>query len=226
MVKYIKTISYIVLLISHHVFGHRVHSIKATNHPPPTTVDPADFAQTSPVWLKGIHGPPGSIVALSYPEEERIKAGPLSEAIFQLDVKRYPAPNQPPSTDHPEVQSVLRLLDFSKIPRTPPRKVKEWTLDVSTYDVAKDPDCWWSATVCKKPKVKYIPEDIYMCPRKGDWGLNYDDGPYKAWWPTTEKEKEYDQPRLYNFLLQHGQQKATLFCKSKGEAMCYSHLFG
>ncbi|KAG1239842.1 hypothetical protein G6F68_018239 [Rhizopus microsporus] len=103
MVKYIKTISYIVLLISHHVFGHRVHSIKATNHPPPTTVDPADFAQTSPVWLKGIHGPPGSIVALSYPEEERIKAGPLSEAIFQLDVKRYPAPNQPPSTDHPEV---------------------------------------------------------------------------------------------------------------------------
>ncbi|KAG1137508.1 hypothetical protein G6F37_011208 [Rhizopus arrhizus] len=211
MVKYIKTISYIVLLISHDVFGHRVHSIKATNHPPPTAVDSADFAQTSPVWLKGIHGPPGSIVALSYPEEDKMKAGALSEDLFQLDVKRYPEPNQQPSTDHPEVQSVLRLLDFSKIPSIQPRKVKDWTLDVSRYDVAKDPDCWWSATVCKKPKVKYIPEDIYMCPRKGDWGLNYDDGPYKAWWPTTEKDKEYDQPRLYNFLLEHGKQKATLF---------------
>ncbi|PHZ12950.1 glycoside hydrolase/deacetylase [Rhizopus microsporus ATCC 52813] len=169
------------------------------------------LAQTSPVWLSDVHGPLDDSVVKTYPRDEDIKAGSLPEHSSIQLLNGYPEPDKQPSADHPEVQAVLDHLDLSMIPNIEPRKVRDWTLDTSMYDVAQDPDCWWSASLCMKPKANYIPEDIYMCPNKGDWGLNFDDGPYKAWWPESEKDKKYDQPRLYNFLVNHGKQKATLF---------------
>ncbi|KAI9258709.1 hypothetical protein EDC94DRAFT_613248 [Helicostylum pulchrum] len=101
---------------------------------------------------------------------------------------------------------------MSKVGTAPPRIVKDWVLDITHYPAQEDPDCWWSASLCKKPKISYIPEDISFCPNKGDWGLNYDDGPYKFWYPTTELDKKFDQPRFYNFLVDSAnKQKATLF---------------
>lgn len=47
----------------------------------------------------------------------------------------------------------------------------------NSYDVSNDPDCWWSASQCTKPKAKNIPADIYNCEEPNTWGLTFDDGP-------------------------------------------------
>ncbi|KAI8056356.1 hypothetical protein BDF21DRAFT_318392, partial [Thamnidium elegans] len=165
---------------------------------------------TSPAWLSHIKGP--SYVATGYPFEDEIKSGPLPKTGFKLNLRAYPEPNKQPPVNHPEVQAVLKQLDLSKVGTAPPRIVKDWVLDITHYPAQEDPDCWWSASLCKKPKISYIPEDISFCPNKGDWGLNYDDGPYKFWYPTTELDKKFDQPRFYNFLVDSAnKQKATLF---------------
>ena len=45
------------------------------------------------------------------------------------------------------------------------------------YDANSDPDCWWSANGCTKPKAKGLSEDIFECPEPRTWGLTFDDGP-------------------------------------------------
>lgn len=174
-----------------------------------TRTNSVEFVQSSPAWLANVKVPTN--VVIQFPRDDEIKAGPLPKEGFKLDVTSYPAPNKQPPVDHPEVQAVLKHLDFNKIPKSKPRIVKDWVFDTKDYSPT-DPDCWWSSSLCKKPKVSYLPEDISICPTKGIWGLNYDDGPYKKWWPANEKEKEYDQPRFYNYLVEKGKQKATLFC--------------
>lgn len=169
--------------------------------------------QTSPAWLADVAGPTGNVVIQSYPKDEDIKAGPLPAEPYQLDLSTYPKPLQKPATDHPEVQNVIRQLDWSKVPQIPVRTIKVWAVDTSGYDSRQDPDCWWSASTCKRPKLSYLPEDIYMCPTPGDWGLNYDDGPLRVW-SFNETEKQWQEPRFYNFLVNYNKQKATLFCKS------------
>ena len=44
------------------------------------------------------------------------------------------------------------------------------------YSDSADPDCWWSATMCTKPKIN-MTEDITFCPEPKTWGLTFDDGP-------------------------------------------------
>lgn len=46
-----------------------------------------------------------------------------------------------------------------------------------SYDDDKDPDCWWTATICKTPKRAGIPDDISTCPEPHTWGFTLDDGP-------------------------------------------------
>ncbi|KAG1084714.1 hypothetical protein G6F42_021671 [Rhizopus arrhizus] len=157
-----------------------------TNDADITRASSAEFVQSSPVWLANVKVP--SNVATQFPRDEDIKAGPLPKTTFKLDLTSYPEPNKQPPVNHPE----------------------DWVFDMKDYS-RDDPDCWWSSSLCKKPKVSYLPEDISICPNKGTWGLNYDDGPYKKWWPASEQEKEYDQPRFYNYLVEKGKQKATLF---------------
>ena len=45
------------------------------------------------------------------------------------------------------------------------------------YNVDQDPDCWWSATQCTKPKHHNIPTDLTTCSEPDTWGLSFDDGP-------------------------------------------------
>lgn len=201
----------IVLLLS--VMLMVVNALPPTETTPegPVQAQAADYIQTSPAWLSNIKGP--NNVVKGYPREEDIKSAPLPESSFKIDLSTYPETKKQPPVNHPEVQAVLKSLDMSKIPQIKPRTVKDWTFDMSGYNVVKDPDCWWSASVCTKPKLTYLPADVTFCPNKGDWGLNYDDGPYKKSWPTSDKDKEYDQPWFYNFLVEQNKQKSTLFCQ-------------
>lgn len=61
-----------------------------------------------------------------------------------------------------------------------------------------DPDCWWTASKCTKPKHDKLNPDVSTCPEKGTWGLTFDDGP------------NCSHNAFYDFLQQH-KLKATMF---------------
>ncbi|ESK94328.1 carbohydrate esterase family 4 protein [Moniliophthora roreri MCA 2997] len=67
-----------------------------------------------------------------------------------------------------------------------------------TYDARNDPDCWWTATECTKPKVEGIPEDLSMVPPPQTLGYGFDDGP------------NCSHNAFYDYLTSQNQ-KATMF---------------
>ncbi|KAI8990952.1 hypothetical protein BDF20DRAFT_812336 [Mycotypha africana] len=130
-----------------------------------------------------------------------------------LDLSKYPKAWEVPSPNSAEVKAVINKINWDLVPKSPKRKAKNGDLDETGYDEDKDPDCWWTATLCTKPKVDYIPSDFYTCPTKGDWGLTYDDGPFVYSDDddkTTQYENKWSEPELYNFLAKEDL-KASLF---------------
>ncbi|KAL9557190.1 hypothetical protein MBANPS3_001493 [Mucor bainieri] len=130
-----------------------------------------------------------------------------------LDLSSYPDAWEKPDPKHPEVQAIIKQINWDLVPKYKVRKVKNYDLVFDGYDEDADPDCWWSANMCTEPKVKYLPPDLYACPTKGDWGLSYDDGPFNLLDEDDDDaktENPYAEPRLYNFLA-HQDLKATLF---------------
>ncbi|KAI9013908.1 chitin deacetylase [Phycomyces nitens] len=163
------------------------------------------LAVSSPTWLPAFPKP--SNVLDGYPTGPLDTSTTLSHAT--LDLKVYPEPWKSPSTTHPEVLAVYNAIDWTHVPAASTHKAKSnGDLDFAGYDENKDPYCWWSDTNCVDPKVSYLPSDISYCPRAGDWGLTYDDGPFN---PTGNSAVDkYAEPNLYNFLATTNQ-KSTLF---------------
>lgn len=163
--------------------------------------------QVSPAFLSDIAKPTGAVDSLPSKPYPR---GALDMG-FKIDVSKYPVPKEIPPTDSPEVKNAVAAIDWSKVPKAPRRKtLPNGSLDVSGYDHNADPDCWWSASICKQPKAKFLPADYYMCPTPGDWGLNYDDGPLNPF--HFDNPENWAEPFLYDYLASHNQ-TATLFCK-------------
>ncbi|KAL0142494.1 hypothetical protein V8B55DRAFT_1498571 [Mucor lusitanicus] len=125
----------------------------------------------------------------------------------------YPEPWASPPTSSAEVKKVYNMIDWTKVPKAPVRKQDSNGNWVNDSD-ENDKYCWWSSTNCVKPKASYLPEDIYTCPNDGDWGLNYDDGPFNRYDADEDGaalENKYAEPALYNFLAKTNNQKASLF---------------
>jgi hypothetical protein len=81
-------------------------------------------------------------------------------------------------TNTAEFKAVYNAIDWTKAPSIPVRQhTAAGGLVMTGYDANADPDCWWSASVCTKPKIPDVNEDIYACPEPETWGLTYDDGP-------------------------------------------------
>lgn len=62
------------------------------------------------------------------------------------------------------------------------------------YNSNTDPDCYWTATECTKPKHAGILEDITTCDEPHTWGYTFDDGPnctqnalYDTWTQLKQK---------------------------------------
>ena len=78
-----------------------------------------------------------------------------------------------------------------------PRKGVQYHMGIAkqsteSYDLKSDPDCWWSATQCTKPKAKSLSQDIYECPEGHTYGLTFDDGPncsHNAFYDFMQKNK-------------------------------------
>ncbi|KAI1316393.1 chitin deacetylase [Mortierella claussenii] len=94
-----------------------------------------------------------------------------------------------PFVQDPQVQTWLKLVDFTKTPVYPPSNKGLCPTNVASIPAGQ---CWWTCQKCVDPN------DIVTCPKTGTWGLTYDDGPSP------------DSPRLYDYLAAHNQ-KATLF---------------
>ncbi|CAO0798768.1 unnamed protein product [Mucor circinelloides] len=134
-----------------------------------------------------------------------------SSTLSTTPLSGFPEPWSKPDTNNAEVQAVYNKLDLSKIPKAPVRKQNSDGSWVSNSDGASDPYCWWSSTNCVVPKASYLPPDIYTCPNKGDWGLNYDDGPFNRYTDSNAAvENKYAEPALYNFLAENNLH-STLF---------------
>ncbi|KAI7890244.1 chitin deacetylase 1 [Mucor mucedo] len=92
-----------------------------------------------------------------------------------------------------EFKRVYNAIDWTKAPNIKVRKISsDGSLNMAGYDQNNDPDCWWSASTCTKPKQEGINEDIYTCPEPETWGLTYDDGPncsHNAFYDYLEAEK-------------------------------------
>lgn len=161
--------------------------------------------QFSPVFPSDMPKPTDVVTSYNY--------GPYntSETLPRTTLEGYPAPLQIPDPKHPEVQAIIKMIDWSKVPHAPVRKQKKQGGWVSDTDGPKDPYCWWSDTLCMEPRIN-IPQDLHACLQKGDWGLSYDDGPFN---PITgedaDLENPFAEPRLYNYLESQNNQKATLF---------------
>lgn len=103
-----------------------------------------------------------------------------------------------------EYQALYNSINWNSAPKINPRTMAATGgLDTTGYDVANDPDCWWTASQCTTPKAAGVLKDISACPEPGmcyaevyqpkkffffgcfwchspfleTWGLTYDDGP-------------------------------------------------
>ncbi|CAO3657250.1 unnamed protein product [Mucor hiemalis] len=96
-------------------------------------------------------------------------------------------------TNTAEFKSIYNAIDWTKAPNISVRKHDaNGALVMTGYDQSKDPDCWWSASTCTKPKLQDVNEDIYACPEPETWGLTYDDGPncsHNAFYDYLEDQK-------------------------------------
>ncbi|KAI9493903.1 hypothetical protein BDB00DRAFT_762764 [Zychaea mexicana] len=99
-----------------------------------------------------------------------------------------------------EFQDLYNSIDWTKAPKNIlPRKLGAGGgLDMTSYNTAEDPDCWWSASGCMTPKASGINADIYECPEPETLGLTFDDGP------------NCSHNAFYDYLLQN-KQKASMF---------------
>lgn len=123
------------------------------------------LAVSSPTWLPSvapISGLPTAVPTGSIP------TGALATSVPNFNASAYPEGWKTPPTDSAEVQAVIKALDWTKVPNAPTHKAESnGDLVMTGYDANTDPYCWWSDTNCVKPKVDYLPEDIYYCPRPG-----------------------------------------------------------
>lgn len=62
------------------------------------------------------------------------------------------------------------------------------------YNIAQDPDCWWTDKQCTTPKHAGLLPDIVTCPEPYTWGYTFDDGPncthnalYDMWKQNNQK---------------------------------------
>jgi hypothetical protein len=71
-----------------------------------------------------------------------------------------------------EFTALYNSIDWTKAPNAQVRTLTAaGGLDMTTYDTASDPDCWWSSSQCKTPKVQGVNADLYACPEPDVWGL-------------------------------------------------------
>ncbi|GAA5806433.1 hypothetical protein HPULCUR_011967 [Helicostylum pulchrum] len=190
-------------------FKREEYTAEATPSIDQESTDTTFAPQTSPFF-------PDFELAMTSANEDAVRYDTQGKALSRksLDLKKYPEPWTLPDIYSPQVQAVINVIDWNLVPDAQVRTFNsEGSIDFDSYDSSKDKDCWWSASNCVSPKVNYLPDDIYTCPRKGEWGLTFDDGPFNVRESEelyAAEENPFAEPELYNFLEKHNI-KSNLF---------------
>ena len=125
-------------------------------------------------------------MAKVYDPEKACKPYSPQEITQLLKDKRFPKPNKIATIVDgddearklwEEIQQSNVIPKDIKVKPSVDKSHDEVDGNTDKYNDDKDPDCWWTASECKKPKHQNIPEDIYECPEPNTWGLTFDDGP-------------------------------------------------
>jgi hypothetical protein len=99
-------------------------------------------------------------------EKRAPAAGPSCSTTYTpVAAGQYPAIDCVPFIQDPQVQTWLKLVDFSKTPVFPPSQKGVCPTDKTT--IPQD-QCWWTCQKCDAP------DDITSCPATGTWGLTFD----------------------------------------------------
>ncbi|KAI8072573.1 hypothetical protein BC940DRAFT_292908 [Gongronella butleri] len=159
------------------------------------------FPTASPAWLADVKPVGGNVQSVP---TGAVPTGPFQNSSITL--AGYPTGWATPPTNSPEVTAVINAINWGIVPNSTVRTAdSKGDLSFAGYDANADPDCWWSASGCTKPKHPNVAPDVVNCPTPGTWGLTYDDG------PLTSDGGAYAEPHLYDFLAANNNQKASLF---------------
>jgi hypothetical protein len=67
-----------------------------------------------------------------------------------------------------EYQALYNSINWTSVPNIPPHTLTSTGgLNMTGYDTATDPDCWWTATQCVTPKAPGVLMDISACAEPG-----------------------------------------------------------
>ena len=109
-------------------------------------------------------------MAKVYDPEKACKPYSPQEITQLLKDKRFPKPNKIATIVDgddearklwEEIQQSNVIPKDIKVKPSVDKSHEEVDGDTDKYNDDKDPDCWWTASQCKKPKHQNIPEDIY-----------------------------------------------------------------
>ncbi|KAI8885652.1 carbohydrate esterase family 4 protein [Backusella circina FSU 941] len=194
-------ISYLILLLYMRIEAAPTSTTQSSN----TESSNGYAPQISPIF-PGVRPPSGAATSYNY--------GPYSTetTLPRYTLSGYPPTWAIPDANHPEVIAVIQSINWQIVPNAPIRLKDGDGRFVFNTDGPEDPFCWWSDTNCVTPKVSYLPPDYYKCPKKRDWGLSFDDGPFNpSSGSSSSSENKYAEPALFNYLLKQNNQKASFF---------------
>ncbi|ORX52821.1 glycoside hydrolase/deacetylase [Hesseltinella vesiculosa] len=114
-----------------------------------------------------------------------------------------------------EFTALYNSIQWANAPNIQPRQLAPTGgLVLPGYDTVNDPDCWWSATQCTKPKHSGVNADIVQCQEPGVWGLTFDDGP------------NCSHNAFYDFLKQNNQRASMFYIGSNVMGWPYGAMRG
>ena len=99
----------------------------------------------------------------------------------------YPVGGKIPDTNDPQVKAWLKEIDLSKVPDLPISnggKINPLQAQCDPPTVIQPDQGSWT---CQKFTAE---DDVQLCPRTGNWGLTYDDGPSESTPKLLDKLKE------------------------------------
>ncbi|KAI8061621.1 hypothetical protein BC940DRAFT_309977 [Gongronella butleri] len=114
-----------------------------------------------------------------------------------------------------EFTALYNSIQWNNAPSIQPKVLgPNGALVLTGYDTVNDPDCWWSATQCTKPKKSGINADIVQCQEPNVWGLTFDDGP------------NCSHNAFYDFLKQNNQRASMFYIGSNVMGWPYGAMRG
>jgi hypothetical protein len=112
----------------------------------------------------------------------------IPESEYSTFANGFPTPKRIPDVNNPQVQAWVKEIDLSKVPNLPASnggKINALQANCDPPTVILPNQGSWT---CQKFTAS---DDIEACPKFGNWGLTYDDGPSESTLKLLSKLDEH-----------------------------------